>query len=114
MQGEEEGNSVQEKKGSADMYCLKSFRRMLWAMGIVLLLPILLAPSALAERQQVEGYGSYFLMYSRHGVWPIYPFGTAQLCRQRASCSGDTLLYKEIAGRGLLVQLSFGCCSGHR
>ena len=64
MQGEEEGNSVQEKKGSADMYCLKSFRRMLWAMGIVLLLPILLAPSALAERQQVEGYGSYFLMYS--------------------------------------------------
>ena len=33
-------------------------------MGILLLLPILLSPLVSAERRQVEGYGSYLLLYS--------------------------------------------------
>ncbi|SHK40093.1 TPR repeat-containing protein [Selenomonas ruminantium] len=46
------------------MACLSSSKKMILAMGILLLLPILLSPSVSAERRQVEGYGSYLLLYS--------------------------------------------------
>ena len=44
------------------MNSLNTLRKSILIMGIILLLPLFLSPSAFAERQQVEGEGSYFLM----------------------------------------------------
>ena len=46
------------------MNYVNTFKKVLLAAGIILLMPIVLSASVFAERRQVEGYGSYFLMFS--------------------------------------------------
>lgn len=46
------------------MNYVNTFKKVLLAAGIILLMPMLLSASVFAERRQVEGYGSYFLMFS--------------------------------------------------
>ena len=46
------------------MNYVNTFKKVLLAAGIILLMPMVLSASVFAERRQVEGYGSYFLMFS--------------------------------------------------
>lgn len=46
------------------MNYVNTFKKVLLAAGIILLMPVVLSASVFAERRQVEGYGSYFLMFS--------------------------------------------------
>ena len=46
------------------MNYLNSLKKIVLVMGLVLLLPMVLSASVFAERREVEGYGSYFLMFS--------------------------------------------------
>jgi tetratricopeptide (TPR) repeat protein len=46
------------------MNCVNTLKKVFLTAGIILLLPIVLSASVFAERRQIEGYGSYFLMFS--------------------------------------------------
>ena len=46
------------------MNYLNTLKKIILVTGLVLLLPMILSTSAFAERREVEGYGSYFLMFS--------------------------------------------------
>ncbi|MER2139344.1 MAG: hypothetical protein ABS965_04375, partial [Succiniclasticum sp.] len=46
------------------MNYVNTLKKVFLTAGIILLLPIVLSASVFAERRQLEGYGSYFLMYS--------------------------------------------------
>ena len=46
------------------MNYVNTLKKVFLTAGIILLLPIVLSASVFAERRQIEGYGSYFLMFS--------------------------------------------------